>query len=378
MPTVEQVREVLATINDPELRRSIVELGMVKGIDVQPSSVTVDLALTIPGCPLKSFFQEVLPAKIKASFSEIETVQINLGAMTEEERKALVGGVKSHEPASFAHPQSRTTVFAVGSGKGGVGKSSVAVNLAASLANRGFSVGLMDADVWGFSSSRMLGNSSQPTVIDHLIIPVEVYGFKMISMGNMVDDERPIVWRGPMLHKFIQAFLTDVHWADPEYLLIDMPPGTGDVSISLAQFLPGANMILVTTPQQAAEKVAERAGHMALKVGMHVGGVIENMAYLECSACGDRTYPFGEGGGRQLAETFEAPLLGQIPLDPRMRELADHGKPSVIATPDSASAREFERAVDNLVARFPAKKKAKARTTLPLIMQPPAAAASSR
>ncbi|MEX0789180.1 MAG: Mrp/NBP35 family ATP-binding protein [Actinomycetota bacterium] len=370
------MREVLATINDPELHRSIVELGMVKGIDVAAPHVTVDLALTIPGCPLKSFFQEVLPAKIQASFPEITGVTVNLGSMTDEERKALVGGVKSESPSSFAGPQSRTTVLAIGSGKGGVGKSTLTANLAAALAKRGYSVGLLDADIWGFSSSRMLGTSAKPTVIDErLIVPVEAYGFKMISMGNLVEDDRPVVMRGPMLHKILQSFLSDVHWEEPDYLLIDMPPGTGDISLSLSQFVPGCSIILITTPQQAAEKVAERAGHMAGKVGMKVAGVIENMSYALCDHCGERTHPFGTGGGRELAETFGAPLLGQIPLDPPMGALSDHGKPSVVVSPESPSALAFEEVTEALVKLIPPKPKSRARKSLPIIMAPPAAPA---
>lgn len=377
MPTIEQVRDVLATINDPELHRSIVELGMVKQIDVAIPHVTVDLALTIPGCPLKAFFQEVLPAKIQASFPEITEVTVNLGAMTDEERKALVGGVKSESPSSFAGPQSRTTVLAIGSGKGGVGKSTLTANLAAALAKRGHSVGLLDADIWGFSSSRMLGTAAKPTVIDErLIVPVEAYGFKMISMGNLVEDDRPVVMRGPMLHKILQSFLSDVHWEEPDYLLIDMPPGTGDISLSLSQFVPGCSIILVTTPQQAAEKVAERAGHMAGKVGMKVAGVIENMSYAICDHCGERTHPFGTGGGQELAETFGAPLLGQIPLDPPMGELADHGKPSVVVSPDSPSAKAFEEVTAALVELIPPKPKSRPKISLPIIMSPSAPAHS--
>jgi ATP-binding protein involved in chromosome partitioning len=371
MPTTEQIKEVLATINDPELHRSIVDLGMVKGVEVDPPQVTIDLALTIPGCPLKSYFQEVLPAKIKASFPEIDEVTVNLGAMTDDERRALVGGVRAEAPASFAQPDSRTNVVAIGSGKGGVGKSTIAANLAASLAGNGYSVGLLDADIWGFSSARMAGVSSQPTVIDQrLIVPLEAHGFKMISMGNLVADDRPVVMRGPMLHKILQSFLTDVHWEEPDYLLIDMPPGTGDISLSLSQFIPGCSIVLITTPQQAAEKVAERAGHMAVKVGMKVAGVIENMSYLLCGTCGERTYPFGTGGGRELAEVFGAPLLGQIPLDPPMLELAEHGQPAVIALPDSPSARAFDEITSNLAATIAPRPKARKRKSLPLLNSP--------
>jgi ATP-binding protein involved in chromosome partitioning len=371
MPTVEEIRSVLAEINDPEIHRSIVELNMVRGIALDGSRVTVDLALTIPGCPLKSFFQEVLPAKLKDRFPEILDVQINLGAMTEEERKSLVGGLKQDNVAPLARADSATTVVAVGSGKGGVGKSTMTVNLAAALAKRGHSVGLLDADVWGFSIPRMLGVRENPTVVDErLIIPPEAYGFKMISIGNFVPEDNPVVWRGPMLHKALQQFLSDVHWEEPEYLLIDMPPGTGDISISLSQFAPGTRMVLVTTPQMAAERVAERAGHMANKVGMKVGGVIENMAYAICDSCGERTYPFGSGGGRELADRFGAPFLGQVPLDPPMRDFADNGKPAVVALPDSISARAFGAIVEEFLLYFPAKPKPPRRKPLPLIMTP--------
>lgn len=379
MPTIEQVRQVLATINDPELHRSIVELGMVKNIEVSPPNVTVDVALTIAGCPLKSFFQEVLPAKIKASFADIEHVTVNLGAMTEQERKALVGGMRSERPASFAQTDSRTVVLAIGSGKGGVGKSTITTNLAAALAQRGHSVGLLDADIWGFSSSRMAGVNTQPTVIDErLIVPLEAHGFKMISMGNLVADDRPIVMRGPMLHKILQSFLSDVHWQEPDYLLIDMPPGTGDISLSLSQFVPGCSMVLITTPQQAAEKVAERAGHMAVKVGMKVAGVIENMSYLVCAGCGEKSYPFGTGGGQMLAQTFGAPLLGQIPLDPPMLEAAENGVPAVVGLPGSLSAKAFEQIAGALVAAVPSKPKVRRRKNLPLLSNPgPEAQASA-
>ncbi|HVE76235.1 MAG TPA: P-loop NTPase [Actinomycetota bacterium] len=377
MPTTEQVRDVLATINDPELHRGIVELGMVKGIDIKGSRVTVDLALTIPGCPLKSFFLEVLPARIKEEFSDISDVQVNLGAMTEEERKALVGGVRAggaqEELTPFAGPDSPTIVIAIGSGKGGVGKSTTTVNLAAGLVQQGHSVGLIDADMYGYSIPRMLGVTTRPTMVDeHLIIPPEAYGFKLMSIGSAVpDEETPFISRGPMLGKYLHAFLTQVHWQDPEYLLLDLPPGTGDVAMDIGQrFLPGSSMILVTTPQKASTNVAARAGLTAQKLGMHVAGVIENMAYAICDHCGERTYPFGSGGGKELSEKFDVPLLGQIPLDPPMRDFADHGKPAVVELPDSVSAIAFKETVQRIEKLFPPRPKRSVRKTLPLIMTP--------
>lgn len=347
---------------------------MVKGIDITGPLVTIDLALTIPGCPLKSYFQEVLPARVKAEFNEISDVQVNLGAMTEEERKAVVGGIRDEAPVAFADPSSATTVLAVGSGKGGVGKSTVTVNVAVELARRGHSVGLLDADIWGFSIPRLIGNSTMPTVIDQrLIVPVEAYGVKMISAGNLVPEDQPIPMRGPMLHKFLQQFLSDVHWEEPEYLLIDMPPGTGDITISLGHFLPQAAFVSVTTPQRAAKNVAERAIHAISKVGLRVVGVIENMAYAICDHCGERTYPFGSGGGKELADKFQVPLLGQIPLDPPMRDFADHGKPAVIALPDSPSSQVFGSIVDQLTGILPPKPKSPEPTfkpkMLPLIVR---------
>lgn len=371
MPTTEQVRDVLATINDPEIHRSIVELGMVKGIQITGSTVTVDLALTIPGCPLKSYFQEVLPAKVKSTFADITDVHVNLGAMTEDERKNLVGGLREEHTAPFGRADSSTTVLAIGSGKGGVGKSTVTVNLAAALAARGHRVGLLDADVWGFSIPRMLGMAQQPTVVDQkLIIPLEIYGFKMISMGNFVAEDNPVGWRGPMLHKFLSDMLSSVHWDEPDYLLLDMPPGTGDILLSLSQFVPGSNFVLVTTPQKAAQKVAERAGHMANKVGMKVSAIIENMSYSLCDQCGERTYPLGVGGGAELSERFDVPLLGQIPLDPPMRDFADHGRPAVTALPESASAKSFEEIVSALVDLVPPKQRGSRRKSLPLLVNP--------
>jgi ATP-binding protein involved in chromosome partitioning len=366
MPTREQISDVLGEIQDPELHRGLNDLNMVRDIQISGSSVMVLVALTIPGCPLKDYFHQVIPAKLKETFSDIDQVEVQLTSMTEEERHALIGGLRKETPAPFARSDSPTQVIAVGSGKGGVGKSTVTVNLAASLSKLGHSVGLLDADVWGFSIPRMLGVHERPTVVEDMIMPPEVFGVKVVSIGLFTSEENPVVWRGPMLHKALQQFLTDVHWDEPDYLLVDLPPGTGDVSISIAQFLPGAAMVIVTTPQAVAEKVAQRAGFMADKTGLQVTGVVENMSYFR----GDdgREYRiFGEGGGAKLAETLNVPVLGEIPLDPQLREFADAGAPIVLQNPDSEVAQALDRTAKELVNLLPPKPKPSKRINLPLV-----------
>jgi len=366
MPTREQISDVLGEIQDPELHRGLNDLNMVRDIQISGSSVMVLVALTIPGCPLKDYFHQVIPAKLKETFSDIDQVEVQLTSMTEEERHALIGGLRKETPAPFARSDSPTQVIAVGSGKGGVGKSTVTVNLAASLSKLGHSVGLLDADVWGFSIPRMLGVHERPTVVEDMIMPPEVFGVKVVSIGLFTSEENPVVWRGPMLHKALQQFLTDVHWDEPDYLLVDLPPGTGDVSISIAQFLPGAAMVIVTTPQAVAEKVAQRAGFMADKTGLQVTGVVENMSYFR----GDdgREYRiFGEGGGAKLAETLNVPVLGEIPLDPQLREFADAGAPIVLQNPDSEVAQALDMTAKELVNLLPPKPKPSKRINLPLV-----------
>jgi ATP-binding protein involved in chromosome partitioning len=366
MPTTEQISEVLGEIQDPELHRGLNELNMVRRIDVDGATVKVLIALTIPGCPLKDYFYSVIPAKLTETFPAVEHVAVELTSMTEEERQALVGGIRQEAPAPFANPDSRTRVIAVGSGKGGVGKSTTTVNLAASLAKLGHSVGLLDADVWGFSIPRMLGVHERPTVVDNMVMAPEVFGVKVVSIGLFTNEDNPVVWRGPMLHKALQQFLSDVHWDEPEYLLIDLPPGTGDVSISIAQFVPGAAMIVVTTPQAVAEKVAQRAGFMAQKTGLEIVGVVENMSYFR----GDdgKEYPiFGSGGGAELADTLQVPLIGQIPIDPALREFADVGAPIVLQAPDSDVAQSLDRAAKEIVNLVPPKPKPTKRISLPVM-----------
>lgn len=369
MPTIEQISEVLGEIQDPELHRGLNELKMVRDISVQGATVDVLIALTIAGCPLKSYFTDVIPAKLKERFPDVDHVEVRLTSMTDEERQALVGGLRGQSAAApFARSDSSTQVIAVGSGKGGVGKSTTTVNLAASLAKLGHSVGLLDADVWGFSIPRMLGIHERPTVVDDMVIPPEVFGVKVVSIGLFTTEDNPVVWRGPMLHKALQQFLSDVHWDNPDYLLVDLPPGTGDVSISIAQFLPGASIAIVTTPQAVAEKVAQRAGFMAEKTGLKVAGVIENMSYFRCDH-GQEYRIFGEGGGRSLAERLRVPLLGEIPIDPQLRELADAGIPVVLRAPDSDVAQSLDSTAKELVNLLPPKPRQAKRISLPIVTQ---------
>jgi ATP-binding protein involved in chromosome partitioning len=366
MPTKEQISEVLGEIQDPELHRGLNELNMVRGIEISGSSISVLIALTIPGCPLKDYFHSVIPAKLKESFSDVTDVEVQLTSMTEEERQSLIGGLRKETPAPFARSDSPTQVIAIGSGKGGVGKSTTTVNIAASLSKLGHSVGLLDADVWGFSIPRMLGVHERPTVVEDMIMPPEIFGVKVVSIGLFTSEDNPVVWRGPMLHKALQQFLTDVHWDEPDYLLVDLPPGTGDVAISIAQFLPGAAMVVVTTPQAAAEKVAQRAGFMAEKTGLHVAGVVENMSYFRGDD-GKEYRIFGEGGGATLAKTLNVPLLGEIPIDPQLREFADAGAPIVLQNPDSEVAQALDRTAKELVNILPPRPRPSKRINLPLV-----------
>ena len=366
MPSTQQISEVLGEIQDPELHRGLNELNMVRNIAVEGSDITVLVALTIPGCPLKDYFHTVIPAKLKETFPTVGTVTVELTSMTEDERQALIGGLRKDTPAPFARSDSPTQVIAIGSGKGGVGKSTTTVNLAASLSKLGHSVGLLDADVWGFSIPRMLGIHERPTVIDDMIMPPEVFGVKVVSIGLFTSEDNPVIWRGPMLHKALQQFLTDVHWDEPDYLLVDLPPGTGDVSISIAQFLPGAAMVIVTTPQAVSEKVAQRAGFMAEKTGLSVTGVVENMSWFTGDD-GKRYNLFGEGGGQILADKLNVPLLGQIPMDPELREFADAGAPIVLQNPDSEVAQLLDQTAKELVNLLPPKPKPSKRISLPLV-----------
>jgi ATP-binding protein involved in chromosome partitioning len=352
--TEEQVIEALRPVEDPELHRSIVDLGMVKTITIDGDAVEVQIALTIAGCPLRN----EITNRVTGALSEMGVARpsIDFTVMTDEERAnvrhmlqgnpaATAGNNPAHGHAEgrdipFADPDSRTRVLLIASGKGGVGKSSVTTNLAIALANRGKSVALVDADVWGFSIPRMLGIQNPPTVIDDMLIPPETHGVHAISMGFFAEEDQPVIWRGPMLHKALEQFLTDVYWNDPDYLLIDLPPGTGDISLSLAQFLPRSEMYVVTTPQPAAQRVAQRAAFMGEKVNLSVHGVIENMSWFTGDD-GKQYFLFGAGGGQDLADRLEVPLVGQVPLVPELREGSDSGKPIVAMAPESEAAQVF-------------------------------------
>ena len=351
MPTSEQVREALRNVLDPEIGKPIEDVGMLKDIEVQNGLVKVHVLLTIAGCPLKDRINSDVTAAVAPILDPGQRVEVVLGEMTAEQRQGLVTKLRGGQP----EPQQRafftetnTAVIAVASGKGGVGKSSVTVNLAAALAAEGHRVGVVDVDVWGFSVPRMMGVSGQPVGFNNMIMPLEAHGVKIISMGFFVPEETPVIWRGPMLHKAVQQFLGDVYWGDLDFLLADLPPGTGDVSISMASFLPGAQMLVVTTPQEAARKVAERAGKMAAQTRLRVCGVIENMSYFACPHCGEPTEIFGAGGGETAAQTLGVPLLGRVPLVPDLREGGDTGTPIVVSQPESEAGRVFRAAAKRL------------------------------
>jgi ATP-binding protein involved in chromosome partitioning len=357
--TREQVIEALRPVQDPELHQSIVELGMVGEVTIDGADVTVVIALTIAGCPLREYFNSVVPERVLRACPGVRRVHVELTTMSDEQRSAVVGGVRSAAPR-VGGAGSRTRVIAVGSGKGGVGKSTVAVNLAAALAAAGHRVGLLDADVWGFSVPRMLGTTGRPAVVGELIMPLEAHGLAVLSMGNFVPDDSPVVWRGPMLHKALEQMLGDVHWDDRDYLVIDMPPGTGDVAISLAQMVPAASFLLVTTPHEVSQAVALRAGRMMEKVGLRLAGVVENMAAFHCD-CGRSHDLFGRGAGARLAEQLDTPLLGRIPITPA---LAATRQPVVATDPEDAVSAAFAQVAAALDRR-------PARTLLPLVTSRP-------
>jgi ATP-binding protein involved in chromosome partitioning len=353
------VRAALAKVIDPELRRPITELNMVKSIDVGPAAaIHVEILLTTASCPKKSEITERVSRAV-ADVPDTGAVTVALGVMDDVQRTALrkqLRGDAAEPVIPFAQPGSLTRVYAVASGKGGVGKSSVTVNLAAAMAARGLSVGLLDADIYGHSVPRMMGTDDRPTQVESMILPPIAHDVKVISIAQFTQGNTPVVWRGPMLHRALQQFLADVYWGDLDILLLDLPPGTGDVAISVAQLVPGAEILVVTTPQLAAAEVAERAGAIALQTRQRVVGVVENMSGLVLPD-GSVMQIFGEGGGRRVAESLsravgaDVPLLGQVPLDPALVAAGDSGVPLVLSAPDSVAGKELRGIADNLSSR---------------------------
>jgi ATP-binding protein involved in chromosome partitioning len=352
MPSREEILKALEAVIDPELRRSIVELEMVRSIDSADGLVRVTVSLTTPGCPIRSHFETAVQEAVGA-LAGVQRVQVGFDVLSDKEKAGLQqklgrpGGLPEGALAQVSN------VVCIGSGKGGVGKSTVTANLAAALTADGRRVGVLDADVWGYSIPRMFGVSGRPPVSpQRKIMPLEGHGVKVMSIGFFVEEDSAVVWRGPMLHKALTQFLEDVEWGELDFLLVDLPPGTGDVSMTLAQLLPQAKFLIVTTPQPVAQKVARRAAEMAHKVDLEIGGVIENMAGF-MTPSGERFALFGEGGGQALADELDVPLLGNVPLTMPLREQADAGEPLVFTDPDDPASQAIRHAARGLMAMFP-------------------------
>lgn len=367
--TVDQVIEALRPVEDPELHRSIVDLDMVHDVAVSSQGISLTITLTVPGCPMRNEITDRV-TKALTPLTESGEVSINFGVMTDAQREnvrtmlngnpgASAGSGQAHGHAEgrvvpFAAKDSKTRVLLISSGKGGVGKSSVTTNLAVALAARGHTVGIVDADIYGFSIPRMLGAEREPVVIDGMLVPPENYGVRCISIGYFVPEGEAVIWRGPMLHKALEQFLTDVFWDEPDYLLIDMPPGTGDIALSLSQYLPRGEVFVVTTPQDASQKVARLSAAMAKKVNLTVRGVIENMSWFTGDD-GKRYELFGAGGGAELSAELEVPLLAQIPLVPKLREGGDNGNPIAAVDPESEAGAAFHALAAQIEAMKPKK-----------------------
>ena len=357
---IDDINAALGTVSDPELHRPLPELGMVKSVAFEAGVAHIEILLTISGCPMRDRLQTDISAAV-TKIPEVNSVQLTFGVMNEEQRgavkKLLHGGVEKFIP--FAQPNSLTRVIGIASGKGGVGKSSVTVNLAVAAAKRGLRVGVLDADVYGHSVPRLMGIlGERPTAIDQTFIPVEAFGVKVVSM-EMFKPERSdaVAFRGPMLHKVLEQLLSDAYWGDLDLLLLDLPPGTGDVAISLGQLIPASEIIVVTTPQIAAAEVAERAGRIAHQLKQHIIGVIENMSDSKCAKCGDPIAIFGSGGGLETSKRLsslvgaDVPLLGAIPFDSSLREGGDAGTPIVIGDPTSPASEAFSALIEKLMVR---------------------------
>ncbi len=369
--TVDQIIDALRPVEDPELHRSIVDLGMVRDVQFDAAGqVKVLIALTVAGCPLRNEIQNRVTGAVVA-LEGVSSVGLDFTVMTDEERTALrerlhgspgatAGQGQAHGHAEgrkipFSEPGSKTRPLLIASGKGGVGKSSVTTNLAVALAQRGHSVGVVDADIYGYSIPRMLGTDRDPTVIDGMLLPPEMWGVRCISIGYFVPEGQAVIWRGPMLHKALEQFLTDVYWDEPDFLLIDMPPGTGDIALSLSQYLPRGEVYVVTTPQPAAQKVARLSAAMAEKVNLPVKGIIENMSWFTGDD-GKRYELFGSGGGQELADELGVPLLAQLPLVPALREGGDNGRPITAVDPESESAAVFRAMAERIAVEMKPKK----------------------
>ncbi|MGH3771640.1 MAG: Mrp/NBP35 family ATP-binding protein [Pseudonocardiaceae bacterium] len=359
LPSVDAVKAALDSVHDPEINRPITELGMVKDVTVAADgAVGVAVWLTIAGCPMRDTITSRVTTAVSA-VPGVRGVRVELDVMSDAQRTALrrqLRGTAEEPRIPFAEPGSLTRVYCVASGKGGVGKSSVTVNLAAAMADRGLSVGVVDADIYGHSVPGMLGTTARPTQVEKMIMPPTAHGVKVISIGMFTKDNTPVVWRGPMLHRALQQFLADVFWGDLDVLLLDLPPGTGDIAISVAQLIPNAEILVVTTPQRAAADVAQRAGAIALQTRQRLIGVVENMSWWELPD-GSRNHLFGSGGGQAVADALtrsmgsEVPLLGQVPLEHRLRETGDAGTPLVLVDPTSPASVVLRGIADRLATR---------------------------
>ncbi|MEY9925580.1 ATP-binding protein involved in chromosome partitioning [Catenulispora sp. GP43] len=359
--TEDAIHSALSKVQDPEIHRSITELDMVKEVHVAADgAVKVAIFLTVASCPMKDRLTNDIKREV-GTIDGVTAVEVELDVMSSEQREALktkLRGGQVEREIPFAQAGSLTRVYAIASGKGGVGKSSVTVNLAAALAAKGLKVGVVDADIYGHSIPRMLGVTDPPTPIDDMILaPTAPSGVKVISIGMFTPGNSPVVWRGPMLHRAIQQFLADVYWGDLDILLLDLPPGTGDIAISVAQLVPNAEIVVVTTPQQAAAEVAERAGTIAVQTRQRITGVIENMSWMPCPHCGEQVDVFGSGGGQTVAEALtratgtNVPVLGQVPIDVRLREGGDNGQPLTASDPDSPAAQVLIGIADKIATR---------------------------
>ncbi len=368
--TEAEVVEALRPVEDPELHRSIVDLGMYRGVRIEGGHAEVRIALTVAGCPLRSEIQSRVSDALRA-LDGVAAVTVDFTVMSDAERAELrtklhgtpaatAGSAQAHGHAEgraipFAQPGNTTRTLLIASGKGGVGKSSITANLAIALAARGHSTAVVDADVWGFSIPRMLGVDRAPVVIDDMIVPPEVHGVRCVSMGFFAQEDQPVIWRGPMLHKALEQFLTDVYWDAPDFLLVDLPPGTGDISLSLAQFLPRSEAYVVTTPNPAAQRVAQRSAFMFDKVNISVRGVIENMSWFTGDD-GKRYRLFGSGGGEALAQRLDVPLIGQVPMTIPLREGSDQGRPIMAIDPEAEVSRVFVAMASQIEAHAPTRR----------------------